>query len=107
MKEIKQIEELDKIVDDYIGINSDNHICECGNRHSVESCKQLQMRNALMNILVTAVDEALATQKNEIRDEVHGLLIPRPLCDCKTHTEHNCGFTSNEAIEDVLKLLTK
>ena len=65
MKEIKQIEELDKIVDDYIGINSDNHICECGNRHSVESCKQLQMSNALMNILVTAVDEALATQKAE------------------------------------------
>ena len=33
------------------------------------------------------------------------MTIKNPKCDCKTHLEHNCDFTSNEAISDALSHL--
>jgi hypothetical protein len=33
--------------------------------------------------------------------------IENPICYCKTHPEHNCGITSNEALSDLKSAILK
>ncbi len=50
----------------------------------------------------------LTTLLTDLRSEVEGLRITENVvCYCKTHPEHNCAFTSNEAIRDAAALITK
>lgn len=53
------------------------------------------------------ISQALATQKAEFRKMVQKMTIKNPQCDCRTYSlgDHECEFTSNEAIRDILSRL--
>ena len=53
------------------------------------------------------ISQELKSQQADIKKMIEGMKIPNPRCYCKTHPEHNCGITSNEAVSDILKELEK
>ncbi len=59
--------------------------------------------------LIEHFRECLASTRHSTLLEVEGvvekMIIKDSKCYCKTHPEHNCGQTSNEAIADVLAAL--
>lgn len=61
------------------------------------------VREAMASVLQTYTTRLLT----EIEGRVEGMKIGGPRCECKNYTQnHNCDITSNEAIDDVLSLLS-
>lgn len=51
------------------------------------------------------MDLAIREERQRIIGIIEGMRIKNPVCYCKTHPEHNCGVTSNEALDDISKSL--
>ena len=60
-----------------------------------------RMTHRIQNLLLS--ERSQATE--ELRGKILGMKIKNPVCYCKTHLEHNCGVTSNDALEDILAIL--
>lgn len=57
------------------------------------------LRQAITDIYTLGREEAL----KEAEEVVVKMKNKAPICYCKTHPEHNCGMTSNEALDDAIK----
>lgn len=57
------------------------------------------------SFLHTALLRVRESTLDEVRNKAKGMIIKNPKCYCKTHPEHNCGFTSNDAVSDFIASL--
>lgn len=61
----------------------------------------------IIDFISNLISTTSAQKLEGLERSVEGMIIKKPKCDCKTHPEHNCGITSNEAITAVLDIIRK
>ena len=91
-----------EVMENYIITAELGHLAKDQAKHKEEMRFHYENLKSFIRQKLTLVrEEAL----REASVGLEKMTIKNPKCDCKTHLEHNCDFTSNEAISDALSHL--